>query len=1082
MNLLYNLRVSMNARPMVSHVFLILGSAAMALAGDAPVRAWQDTLRLPAYREGPADPNPHYAALPGDNPAYPYASRTTFTKDRRERAWRTLNLENEYLFCRVLPDLGGHLYNCRDKRNGREVFYANPVIKPGPIGLRTSWVAAGIESNFPIGHSYVSTSPVDFAIHSDPDGSGRAVVEEMDHITGMQWRVEFILRPGSALLEQRVLLDNRTEGRWPYYWWANAGVAFDDPRTRLILPTQVVTLHIAPIERVVWPLHPDGKDGTLVANLSKGGGWFAYGSREPFLGAYKPGSRSGLVHVADPMAIAGKKIWVWGTEGDQYVRADLTDDFPSYFELQGGVFPEQTTFDYLQPQQSKSFSEYWIPAFDMDGITRATQDVILHAERRNDSAKGAVLLVELGVTHAIKGATIRVLSGGAPVLEMQADLTPASTFTRIVENPRASPYGIQVKDAGGSVLLEHTEGHYDSTGTDQAKLGKIQPRDWNGEEQTESFFLERGAFDELNRRWSSALSDYSRGLERFPNSIQLKKAAGRLDLTLNRFAGATRFLTTPGDDETLYYLGAAQAALGQDDAARLTLGKLTPNSLFVRPAALPLVRVAARSKDYAGGLSSLKPLLSGYSGPARVGAIEVALLRHAGRTEEAAKELAAWLNADPSNSLLRYERTLADAADEDLWTHLAADSERVLSIADEYLSLGMDEDALHLLDRTYPPVPAEELEPGAVPTARSPLIGYYRAYCRTRLGQDATADLRTAAANFGPYVFPWRATTFAVLNSAVSHAPEDAVAHFLLGRLWMHRFMTDEAIGEWQKARALNPKLAGLPLELSTALIQLKNDPARGSIVAKQGLSFDPANAELRKILESSIGSVAQDTVSMPAPDAASGAMLKAASNHPDEALQVLRTPAFAADKQPDSVRRAYIETQLQKLLSLSRSGQCQDALDSIDKIGDEDPNVPFTFRGFKEFMKQAHFQYYLATVEAACRENKNAQKRWTKVASMKEAVPSPEFAFPLLAAARINAAEARPKIATALESVRAALAKADAESRPSCLFLEAMLLRANGEDEQSAARLQEVAKSSKDVSLTYLALTEMGQILAVRK
>ena len=1068
-------------------VFLILGSAAMALAGDAPVQAWQDSLRLPTYREGPADPKPHYAALPGDNPAYPYAARTTFTTDRRERTWRTLNLENEYLFCRVLPDLGGHLYNCRDKRNGREVFYANPVIKPGPIGLRTSWVATGLESNFPIGHSYVSTSPVDFAIHSDTDGSARAILEETDHITGMQWRVEFILRPGSALLEQRVLLDNRTEGRWPYYWWANAGVAFDDPKTQLILPAQVVTLHIAPIERVAWPLHPDGKDGTLVANLAKGGGWFAYGSREPFFGAYKPGSRSGLVHVADPAAVAGKKIWVWGAEGDQYVRTDLTENFPSYFELQGGVFEEQTTLEYLQPQQRKSFSEYWIPASEMDGITRATQDAILHAERRNDPAKGAVLLVELGVTHAVRGATIRVLSGGAPVFETKVDLTPASTFARIIENPGAAPYVIQVKDAGGSLLLEHTEGHYDSTGPEQAKLGRIQPRDWSGLEQAESFFLEKGSFHELNRLWSSALSDYSKGLERFPNSVPLKKAAGRLDLTLNRFAEATKFLAavlgaTPGDDEAIYYLGAAQAALGQDDAARLTLGKLTPDSPFARAAALPLVRVAARGKDYAGGLTSLKPLLSGYSGPARLGAIEVALLRHAGHKEEAAKQLAAWLNADPSNSLLRYERTLAESADEDLWTHLASDSERVMSIADEYLSLGMDEDALHLLDRTYPPVPAEELEPGAVPTARSPLIGYYRAYCRTRLGQDATADLRTVAANFGPYVFPWRATTLAVLTSAVSHAPEDAVAHFLLGRLWMHRLMTDEAIGEWQKARALNPKLAGLHLELSTALIQLKNDPARGAMVAKEGLSLNPANAELRKMLDSSMGSVAPETGSMLALDPASAAMVKAASNHPDEALQVFRTPAFAADKQPDSVRRAYIETQLQKLLSLSRSGQCANALDSIEKIGDEDTNVPLTFRGFKEFMKQAHFQYYLATVEAACRENKNAQKRWTKVASMKETLPSPEFAFPLLAAARINAAEARPKIAAALESVRTALAKADADSKPGWLFLEGMLLRANGEDEQSAARLQEVAKSSKDVSLAYLALVEMGQIFAARK
>ena len=1066
----------------------------MAWGADA-VRAWVDTIRLPTYREGPADSVPHYAALGGDSAGYPYPSRTNFTKNRSEQSWRTLNLENEYLACRILPDLGGHLYNCRDKRNGREVFYANPVIKPGPIGLRTSWIATGIESNFPLGHSYVSSSPVDYAIHSDPDGTARAVVEEIDHITGMQWRVEFILKPGSALIEQRVLLYNGTQGRWPYYWWANAGLAFDDPNTRIVLPARVATLHSAPIELVAWPLHPEGKDGALAANLTSGGGWFAYGSHEPFFGVFKPGSRSGLVHVADPGAVAGKKIWVWGTEGDQYVRSDLTDNFPSYIEMQGGVFPEQATFGYLQPQQSKAFSEYWIPAYELGGITRATQDCILHAERRNDPAKGAVLLIEVSATHTMKGAAIRVLSGGTPFLETQADLTPASTYTRVIENPGASPYVVQIKDARGVLLLEHTEGKYDAIGPEKVQLGKSEKRDWKGEPERESLLLEKGGFHELNRFWSLALSDYTKGMERFPDSVALKKAAGRLDLTLNRYREASKLLATvvaasPGDDEAIYGLGAAQEALGEDEAARLTLGKLALASSFWSAAALPRARIAARSKDYAPSLTSLQPLLAGHAGPAGIGAIEVALLWHAGRKDEAAKALAAWLDTDPANSMLRYEGTLAGSADEDLWQHLAADSERVLAIADEYLRLGMDEDALHVLERTYPPVPGEMIERGAVPTAGNPLIGYYRAYCHARLGQDQTADLRNAAASFGPFVFPWRATTFTVLSSAVLGAPEDAVAHFLLGRLFMHRFMTDEAIAEWQKARALNPRLFGLPLELATALVILKKDAVGGSMVAKEALTYDSENAELLKLLLNSAGSLAppvadavqkvRDPAS--APDAAAAAMLKAASNHADEALQVFRTASFSAEKQPDSVRRAYIEVQLQRLLWLSRSGQCQNALDSMDQIGEEDKSVPFTFRGFKDLMKPAHFQYYLAAIEAACQSTKSAQKRWAKVSGMKEALPSSEFVFPILATARINRAEARPKIAAAMETVRTALAGADAVAKPGWRYLESMLLRANGEDEKAAVGLQDVTKMSKDTSLMYLALVEIGQILAAQK
>src|ERR1700722_3734677 len=196
--------------------FLI--SALMGFAQVPAVRAWQDSIPLPTYREGAPPATPQFAAWgqPGKtDPHYPYPLRVNFTKQREDRSWRSLNLENEYLFCRVLPDLGGHLYSCRDKRNNRELFYANPVVKPANVGLRGSWDAMGIESNFPVGHTRVSTSPVDFAVRSDPDGSARAIVEEIDRITGMQWRSEFILRPGSTVLEQRVTLYNRAQTRWP---------------------------------------------------------------------------------------------------------------------------------------------------------------------------------------------------------------------------------------------------------------------------------------------------------------------------------------------------------------------------------------------------------------------------------------------------------------------------------------------------------------------------------------------------------------------------------------------------------------------------------------------------------------------------------------------------------------------------------------------------------------------------------------------------------------------------------------------------------------------------------------------------
>ena len=93
---------------------------------------------------------------------YPYTARTNLTDRRANRAWRTLELENEYLKLVVLPDLGGRIYSCVDKATGAEMFYANPSIKYADVAYRGAWVALGVEFNFPVSHNWATVSPVDF--------------------------------------------------------------------------------------------------------------------------------------------------------------------------------------------------------------------------------------------------------------------------------------------------------------------------------------------------------------------------------------------------------------------------------------------------------------------------------------------------------------------------------------------------------------------------------------------------------------------------------------------------------------------------------------------------------------------------------------------------------------------------------------------------------------------------------------------------------------------------------------------------------------------------------------------------------
>ena len=178
----------------------------LATLSRAQVRVWQGTLTLPTYEEGMPDPNPPFDQFTNTKFNYPYVLRENLTSRRVNHDWRAIYLENEYLKCSVLPDIGGHLYTCIDKLSGQSMFYANSSIKKAAVGYRGAWAAFGIEFNFPVSHNWVSMSPVDFTFHKNADGSASAIVGNVDRVYGMEWIVELVLRPGSTVLEERVTL------------------------------------------------------------------------------------------------------------------------------------------------------------------------------------------------------------------------------------------------------------------------------------------------------------------------------------------------------------------------------------------------------------------------------------------------------------------------------------------------------------------------------------------------------------------------------------------------------------------------------------------------------------------------------------------------------------------------------------------------------------------------------------------------------------------------------------------------------------------------------------------------------------
>lgn len=1045
-------------------------------AQDSAVRIREDTLTLPTYNEGAPDPNPQFDLFYKDPfPNYPYTIHTFANKIRKTTAWRVLILENEYLSCRVLPDLGGHLQGCTDRITGKEIFYSNPAIRRDPANARSTFISTGIESSFPIAHSRVASSPVDFA-WSVRDGVGRVVVEDTDRTSGMQWRDEFILRPGSAVLEQRVTLYNGSPARRGYQWWANAAVELDDPRLRIVYPVKWMLPH-GDGPMTSWPIGDGGVDLSDMANHKTQLGLFAHGSHEPWMAIYKPKFRSGLAHYADPDQVKGKKIWLWGTD-DRYVQTVLTENFNSYVEMQAGLMETQPEFAFLRPEETKTFSHYWIPFRDLGGISRATRDAVLNLSRTGQS-----VLVELNATHAMRGAKIRLSDGAVTVAEIQVDLDPKVRYAKTLD-PAPAKLTVDVIDASGAVVLHHVEGEYDSLPFDKTAKNP-EPVPPKGSSDSEEPSLERGIYYEQRDNWTFAWSDYDAGLRKSPGSVQLGLGAGRAAFVLNRYDDVIRLLGGMADAEASYYFGVALGSTSQRiDDAQAALARAANDPLWAPAARLQSALLAARESGAAGlaeAVRTLQALAAAPGAPARIGALEVALLRRIGNTDEAKKRLDFWLEQDPADDMLRVERSFLLTDDSALWNHLGADPERLLNVADQYRQLGACDDALKLLDRTYTAVPATQTELGNVLPQENPLVVYYRGYCRSKIGQDPRPDFKTASSLSTRYIFPHRGIYFTILETALLQNPADPVAHALLGDLDFDSSRTDDAIAEWKKALALKRDLPALHRNLGRALLELRNDPNAAAPVLLEGRRLNPDDREIAEFLARlNISAPASPKSASPVETvtqslgAAKGPVeiraLVQSPLDPDAAAALFNAAAFPKEKQPDTVRRAYIEVQLQRLLAHARAGQCAVAVAGLETLGDEDTGLPFTLYGFGSFMKSAHFQYYMGVVEGACGDEKAAKKRWSKISKTSEPADSVDYIFPYLAAGNLGENDARARIDAALKALQKTPADA---SRPSLTFAQGALLMAAGKRDEADALLKKSLEAD-DPFVQYMSLTVM--------
>ena len=666
----------------------------------------EETLVLPTYPEGAREDYPMFAEnrVHQRSSGNPYPNRVVQNVDRAhraDRAYRAVRLENEYLRVVVLPELGGRIYSAYDKVNGYDFFYKQHVIKPALIGLLGSWISGGVEFNWPCHHRPSTFMPCDCAVERGEDGSATVWLSEHEPLDRMKGMVGIRLTPGSCLLETRVRVYNRTPLRRSFLWWENAAVPVNE-QYRLFFPPDVrhVQFHYRK-DVTTYPIAQgryngirmgDGTDISYHRNTRRPTSYFSAASRYDFFGGYDEGRGAGVVHVANGHISPGKKMftWAYGQLSRSWERA-LTDTDGAYAELMAGSYTDnQPDFSWLEPYETKTFTQSFYPIGAMGVPECATREAAVHLDAAGICLQSVRVLA--GARIEVDGVCfVRDLAPGVPVR---------------LEAPGASR--VRLTDREGNVLLSYAR---------ESAVALEMPEPLPGLPTLDALHTAQdcylaGVHAQQYRDpaawpdgyWEEALKKDPEHVPSLTALAEFRYEKGRYDeaeaLAERAWRSVTRWNFHPESGRLPLLLGLIARARADAESAYRWFYRAAWNRDVLPQALLLLSGLDGRRGDYRAMAEHAAEALQadGRCGHAR--ALYAIALRHLGEEARARRLLAQGLAGDPLDPLLRWLSRCADGESvSGYYAALSSDpAQTCLDVAWDLHACGEDASAVRLLE------------------------------------------------------------------------------------------------------------------------------------------------------------------------------------------------------------------------------------------------------------------------------------------------------------------------------------------------------------------------------------------------
>lgn len=795
---------------------------------------------------------------------YPLPYYDRIAEEAVAHDWEAVVIENEFLEVMILPALGGRIHRMIDKTNGYDVIYHQPVIKPALVGLAGPWLSGGIEFNWPQHHRPSTFMPADVAIEHHADGSATVWLGEHDPMARMKGMHGVCLHPGRSVLELKARAYNRTDDVQTFLWWANVATRVHEQYQSFFPPDASYVADHAKRAMCTFPLCSDhyygvdyaargsqgvpdneapsnyqppgtypANDLSWYANIPVPTSYMCMGSKQDFCGGYDFRAQAGIVHVANHHIAPGKKQWTWGNHDFGYAwdrnltDADEKGEFRPYIELMAGVYTDnQPDFSYLQPGETKSWSQFWYPIRNIGPACAANVDVALSLDGAN--------VIGLHATREIQGAVVKIFNGSKRLHCFRADLSPAKPLVKRLKAVAADCLIVVVDSTGTELLRYSTVKPAPLSEEEISGLAAAEPLPPGEIKGNDELYLTGLHLEQYRHATRCPTLYWREALRRDPGDSRCQLAMGRWHLRRGEFATAENHLRlsihrltlrnpNPYDGEALYQLGRCLRFPGRDSDAYDAYYKATWNQAWAGAAYHRLAEIDCCSGDFATACDHLARSLK--HGADNLKARDLLAMARMKLGHDASTDLAATLALDPLDHWARW--LMKDG--------FCGDSQVRLDLALDFTQAGFFNEALDVLADATP-------EPRS---GTAPLIHYYRGWILERAGKSGAMEFAAGAKANADYCFPARLIEQSILQAALQANPLDGNAHAALGHWLYDRRRHREAISHWEAAVIVNPTHAIVWRCLGIAYFNVLKKPAKARAAYQRAAAAAPADARL---------------------------------------------------------------------------------------------------------------------------------------------------------------------------------------------------------------------------------------------